>query len=77
MTESKEFLNKMQALSEAGKVIKDSEANLKKARNKGKDKDYADELTKPKTMYGKLFKAGGKIANWQDKNKIRVSNLKK
>ena len=77
MAESKEFLNKMQALSEAGKVIKDSEANLKEARNKSKDKDYANKLTKPKTMYGKLFKAGGKAADWVESKKIRVSNLKK
>jgi len=76
MAESKEFLKKMQALSEAGKVIKDSEANLKKARNKGEDKAYANKLTKPETAYGKLFKAGGKAADWVESKKIRVSNLK-
>ena len=76
MAESKEFLKKMQALSQAGKVIRDSEANLKRARNKGKDKEFADKVTKPKTMYGKLFKAGSKAADWVESKKIPVSNLK-
>ena len=76
MAESKEFLKKMQALSQAGKVIRDSEANLKRARNKGKDKEFADKVTKPKTMYGKLRETGGKVADWVESKKIPVSNLK-